>query len=618
MARVEGFEPAHSGQQPVDVNGNPVAVGVWGDSTTGMGVFGTSGVLPPGVDNIPANIAGVEGHSIQNPGVFGRSIEDAGVSGESVQGLGMLGRSSTGTGVLGVTFAPSIPGEPPSAAGVFGSSVAGGNGVTGFVGSATGVVGSSVRGIGVRGTSGDDDGVSGLSLAGNGVRGVGGAGGRELGAGVFGSSNSGFGVRGVSTARDGTVGVTFGRGVGVSGLHFSLESGTGVSGVSVLKNGIEGFSFTGIGVRGEGRNGGVHGVSTSAAPNAGGVIGENPNGFAGVFLGKVRITGSLSKGGGGFEIDHPLDPENRCLSHSFVESPDMLNVYNGNVTTDAKGEAVVTLPDYFEALNQEFCYQLTVMGQFAQAIVADEIRDSRFMIKSDRPRVKVSWQVTGIRKDAWAVANRIPVEAEKTADEKGHYLHPDLWQRPAEAGRQPESQGPAPETDQLRRASELMPEELRPRLERLLQTLLRGDRLDREELRNAMVAAGEAALDARSTIDRSRLEDDWRTLEASMQRMRPMAPDDAGTRLRQLGQLLPEQLRPRLEQHLQALLRGDRLDRGELENLVTEAGELAGRYASEGRPMIDRARLEAEWRQVEQLMQRIRSAAPRNERESAN
>ena len=159
MARVEGFEPAQSGQQPIDIVGNPVAVGVWGDSSTGVGVFGTSGVLPPGVDNIPTNIAGVEGHSIQKPGVVGRSIEDVGVLGESLQGLGVLGRSSTGDGVLGVTFAPSIPGEPPSVAGVFGSSVVGGNGVTGFVGSATGVVGSSVRGIGVRGTSGDDDGV---------------------------------------------------------------------------------------------------------------------------------------------------------------------------------------------------------------------------------------------------------------------------------------------------------------------------------------------------------------------------------------------------------------------------------------------------------------------------
>jgi GreA/GreB family transcription elongation factor len=145
MARVEGFEPAKSEQEPVDINGNPVPVGVWGDSTTGVGVFGTSGALPPDVENIPTNIAGVEGHAIQNPGVFGRSIQDAGVSGESVQGLGVLGRSATATGVLGVTFVPSIPGQPPDASGVFGSSTTGGNGVTGFVGEATGVVGSSVE-----------------------------------------------------------------------------------------------------------------------------------------------------------------------------------------------------------------------------------------------------------------------------------------------------------------------------------------------------------------------------------------------------------------------------------------------------------------------------------------
>lgn len=613
MARVEGFEPAQSGQQPIDVNGDPVAVGVWGDSSTGVGVFGTSGTLPPGVDNIPVNIAGVEGHSIQNPGVVGRSIEDAGVSGESLQGLGMLARSSTGTGVLGVTFAPEIPGEPPSAAGVFGSSVAGGNGVTGFVGSATGVVGSSVRGIGVRGTSGDQDGVSGFSLAANGVRGVGGAGGREIASGVFGSSDRGFGVRGVSTARDGTVGVTFGGGAGVSGLHFSREPGIGVSGVSVLNNGVEGFSFTGLGVRGEGRNGGVHGICSSTDSNVGAVVGQNLNGFAGIFLGKVRVTGQLFKGGGGFEIDHPLDPQNKSLSHSFVESPDMLNIYNGNVTTDAEGNAVIALPDYFEALNHEFRYQLTVIGQFAQAIVVDEIRNNRFTIKTDKPRVKVSWQVTGVRKDRWAVTNRIPVEASKTGDEKGRYLHPDLWERPGQAGRREDvHQRPGPEADPLRRASELLPEQLRPRLERLLQALRRGERLDREELQNVVVAAGAAALDTRSQTDRAQLEEDWRKLEASIQRLRPTALEDAGTRLRRLGQLLPEPLRPRLEQHLQAMRRGERLDREGLESLVTEAGRLASRSAADDRALVDRARLEAEWRQVEATIERIRPAAPRN------
>ena len=49
MARVVGFDPAASGQQPEDVNGNPVPVGVWGDSDSGGGVFGTSGALTSGV-----------------------------------------------------------------------------------------------------------------------------------------------------------------------------------------------------------------------------------------------------------------------------------------------------------------------------------------------------------------------------------------------------------------------------------------------------------------------------------------------------------------------------------------------------------------------------------------
>ena len=48
-------------------------------------------------------------------------------------------------------------------------------------------------------------------------------------------------------------------------------------------------------------------------------------------------------------------------------------MYQGNVVTDADGSATVTLPDYFEVLNGDYCYQLTVIGQLALAIVAEEI-----------------------------------------------------------------------------------------------------------------------------------------------------------------------------------------------------------------------------------------------------
>jgi hypothetical protein len=148
------------------------------------------------------------------------------------------------------------------------------------------------------------------------------------------------------------------------------------------------------------------------------------NGF---YAGNLTVNGTVSKGGGSFKIDDPLDPANKTLSHSFVESPDMMNIYNGNVVTDRRGLAAVELPSYFEALNGDFRYQLTVMGRFAQAIVVEKVHDNRFVIKTSKPGVEVSWQVTGIRHDAWADAHRIPVEEVKSPDEQGRYLHPDVF-----------------------------------------------------------------------------------------------------------------------------------------------------------------------------------------------
>ena len=144
------------------------------------------------------------------------------------------------------------------------------------------------------------------------------------------------------------------------------------------------------------------------------------SGFAGLFEGTVSITGDLNvagtitKGGGGFRIDHPLDPTHKYLFHSFVESPDMMNIYNGNVTTDENGLAVIVLPSYFEALNGDFRYQLTVVGVFAQAIVASKVKGNQFSIRTNQPNVEVSWQVTGVRKDAYAEKHRIVVEEAKS------------------------------------------------------------------------------------------------------------------------------------------------------------------------------------------------------------
>jgi trimeric autotransporter adhesin len=181
---------------------------------------------------------------------------------------------------------------------------------------------------------------------------------------------------------------------------------------------------------------GVNGFANGPGFTAGilGQEGFSGTGYAGYFLGRVEVTGTLAKGGGAFKIDHPLDPENKYLYHSFVESPDMKNIYDGVVTTGPDGLAVVEMPAWFEALNRDFRYQLTVIGQFAQAIVARKVEGNRFTIQTDRPEVEVSWQVTGIRKDPFAEKNRIPVEEDKPSDEKGTYLHPAAWDQPLEAG----------------------------------------------------------------------------------------------------------------------------------------------------------------------------------------
>ena len=153
---------------------------------------------------------------------------------------------------------------------------------------------------------------------------------------------------------------------------------------------------------------------------------------AAYFNGNVEISGTISKSSGTFKIDHPLDPENKYLYHSFVESPDMMNVYNGNIITDADGVAVIQLPNYFDALNKDFRYQLTVIGVFCQAIIYKKISNNQFTIKTDKPNVEVSWQVTGIRKDPYANAHRVQPVVEKSAKEKGHYLHYKEYNQPIE------------------------------------------------------------------------------------------------------------------------------------------------------------------------------------------
>lgn len=135
------------------------------------------------------------------------------------------------------------------------------------------------------------------------------------------------------------------------------------------------------------------------------------------------------------QIDHPLDPANKYLNQSTVESPDMKTIYDGIATLDAKGEVWVAMPSYFQSLNQDFRYQLTPIGAPGRDLyIAQEIQNNRFKIAGGKAGMKVSWQVTGIRHDPYAVQNPVTVEQNKPANEKGKYLHPAEYGQPETMG----------------------------------------------------------------------------------------------------------------------------------------------------------------------------------------
>ncbi|MEL6254925.1 MAG: hypothetical protein AAFR87_23160 [Bacteroidota bacterium] len=141
----------------------------------------------------------------------------------------------------------------------------------------------------------------------------------------------------------------------------------------------------------------------------------------------VVVTGdfSVNSGNKNFILDHPLDPANMILAHNAVESPDHVTYYHGTIKLDANGQAVVELPDYFEALNTDFHYQLTCVGGFAQVYIAEEIKDNQFRIAGGKDGMKVSWQVSARRDDPWAHDHPYQAEIEKEAGEKGLYYYPE-------------------------------------------------------------------------------------------------------------------------------------------------------------------------------------------------
>ena len=149
-----------------------------------------------------------------------------------------------------------------------------------------------------------------------------------------------------------------------------------------------------------------------------------------LFEGNLAITGALSKGSGSFVIDHPLDPKNKLLFHSFVESPDVKNLYDGVAQLDENGEVRITLPDYFMALNKDFRYQyFPHLEPMPNLYVKEGVRNNAFTIAGGAPLGTISWQVTGVRHDPYILANPLIPEVEKGVDQpvvKGECLFEPL------------------------------------------------------------------------------------------------------------------------------------------------------------------------------------------------
>lgn len=352
-----------------------------------------TGVVPDA--NLPTNLARLATNNAVNNGADGFKVTQSGAGNAgnfiisnpaSVASAVVVANNGIGSGV---TIQLTNPGNGARGLDVLQAGVGPGVFATSAGGNAVWGITSSISAAGVIGDNTFGESVVGRCTQGQ--NGVGAVVGRNDGAG-------GFGVRGFVT-KDDAIGV-----IGQSGISGGKSHAARFENVNAANDRTV--------------------VDIVQHPAAVGLA------LALDVTGNANVSGNLSKGGGAFKIDHPLDPANYYLYHSFVESPDMKNIYDGVVACDGSGKATVELPDYFEALNKDFRYQLTCVGGFSNVYVDQEVSNNRFVIAGGRPGLKVSWQVTGIRKDAFANKNRIPNTVPKADEDRGYYLHPDAFGLP--------------------------------------------------------------------------------------------------------------------------------------------------------------------------------------------
>lgn len=405
-------------------------------STSGRGVAGitaaTSGVTVGGffTTNSPDGM-GVEGSANASSGlcygVYGRTSSPAGYGVYSVGNMAATGIiSGNGSGLTNVNastlqgYGPGnfMPANPAyiQLAGAWGT--------------------DELRGD-YQGTTGGTSGVHGLasSTGSASVYGVFGEASTTAGRGVFGDataatgSTTGVYAHSASTTGRAMVAIADAASGNTRGLIVSVNSPT-AWGIDARSNATSGAPYAIVGT--DHSPGGGHGVFGQELATTGlcyGTVGrcDSTAGYGVYSVGDTGASGTKS-----FRIDHPFDPANKYLLHYSTESPYPQNFYSGNATTDANGYAWVTLPDYFEEINTNYKYQLTIVddrdaADFVAVKVSKKIRQNRFQIRTSAPNVEVSWRVEADRNDLYVRRKQPKDVLDKEGPEIGTYQHPELY-----------------------------------------------------------------------------------------------------------------------------------------------------------------------------------------------
>lgn len=382
--------------------------GVYGNALAGTGfatgVFGKA-VSPDGI--------GVLGRSLATTG------SGIGVQGDSTSPLGaaIVGRATSTTGNATGLYAES---KADAGVGVFGNALSTAGVTTGVMGQTASADGTAVYGLSLA-TAGPTIAVKGKTSSRQGMAVYG----EGPGIAVYGSSSESAGGYFVSNGTNAIAAVGSTSGPGGIGGFFSTSD---ANSLSALFQGGKGINLIGGGGNttlsiSPGKSFGVNTANAAQfdIPGTGNVL----------FWDNVHVNNTFTAGAKNFRIDHPLDPYNSFLQHGCVESDEYRNLYDGEVTTDSRGYATVTLPRWFEALNTKVRYQLTVVDEgteeFVQAKVSKRLRDGLFSIRTSRPNTTVCWLVTGVRKDPYTQANPLQVEQEKGPALKGKLVHPEAF-----------------------------------------------------------------------------------------------------------------------------------------------------------------------------------------------